>query len=341
MIEQLVELGDDKNIDAIIIESTGISEPIHVAETFSHAENLDIGKNLSKLVRLDTMVTVIDGGSFLDHFHYKMPSFNTVNDSKLEDNNNNTCTKDRTISDLSLGQIQFADILILNKVDMIKAPGSVENVKAILKDMNPNVEIFETNHGCINIEKLINTKMFSFSKAEEHNEWFKEEWGHSLPETEEYGISSIVFSEQRPFHPERLFNLLSSFKHGIKSDGIMGCLIRCKGFLWLANKHDNFVLFHLAGGEMSIVEGSNWWINVDKSKWPKSKEFKKEVLSKWKEPYGDRSQNFVLIGLHMNKEALNEALTKCLLTDNELVEGPNEWKKLIDPFTYNTTDNLN
>jgi len=150
------------------------------------------------------MVTVIDGGAFLDHFHYKMPSYND-NVKTLENNDNNndtnnndtdnndtdnndTCTKDRTISDLLLDQIQFADILILNKVDMITSPNSIESVRAVLKDMNPNVEIIETNHGCVDIEKMINTNMFSFTKAEEHAEWFKEEWGHSVPESEEYGI---------------------------------------------------------------------------------------------------------------------------------------------------------
>jgi G3E family GTPase len=342
LIEQLIELGNDSSIDAIIIESTGISEPIHVAETFSHADNLEMGKNFSKLVRLDTMVTVIDGSSFLDHFYDKISSNssshnhdsnndddNDSNNNDIKNSNEDSCTKDRTISDLLLDQIQFSDILLLNKVDMIKE--SIENVKAIIKDMNPNVELIETNYGCIDINKIINTNMFSFEKAEKHTEWFKEEWGHSIPETEEYGISSIVFSEQRPFHPERLFKLLSSLKDGTKS--IMKCLVRCKGFLWLANKNDRFILFHLAGGSMRITEGSLWWANIDKSKWPSSKEFKKEVLSKWKEPYGDRCQTLVIIGLHMDKNAVKKELMKCLLTDKEMLK-PNEWIQYIDPFQY-------
>lgn len=347
LIEQLVELGNDSSIDAIIIESTGISEPIHVAETFSHADNLEMGKNFSKLVRLDTMVTVIDGSSFLDHFYDKISSnssshnHNSNNDDDNDSNNNDiknsnedSCTKDRTISDLLLDQIQFSDILLLNKVDMIKEIGGIENVKVILKDMNPNVEIIETNYGCIDIDKIINTNMFSFEKAEKHTEWFKEEWGHSIPETEEYGISSIVFSDHRPFHPERLFKLFSSLS--IKDDNktIMKCLVRSKGFLWLANQNDKFILFHLAGGSMRITEGSLWWANVEKNKWPKSKEFKKEVLSKWKEPYGDRCQTLVIIGLHMDKDAIQKALSKCLLTDKEMIKGPSEWKKYKDPFNY-------
>jgi len=147
------------------------------------------------------------------------------------------------------------------------------------------------------------------------------------------GISSIVFSEQKPFHPERLFNLLSSLNN---ENSIVKCLVRCKGFLWLCTRHDNFILFHLAGGHMTIVEGSQWWANVDKSKWPKSKEFKNEVLSKWKEPYGDRCQTLVLIGVHLNKSALHEALSKCLLTDDEIDKGPNEWKNYTDPFAYSS-----
>jgi G3E family GTPase len=352
LLEQLVELGKDKNLDAIIVESTGISEPIHVAETFAYAENTEKGIELPNLVHLDTMVTVVDCSTIMNHLIIKMPQEiednNKINESNKDNNNNNnnnnnnsnnnnnngdelTCSgeKERTISDLLLDQVQFADLILLNKTDLLSSPltPSIEEIKAIIKDMNPNCKIMSTQYGKVPISKLINTGLFSFKNAALNSQWFEEEWGESIPETEEYGISSIVFKQQFPFHPQRLYDFLNSDSPSIKS------LIRCKGFLWLATRNDYFVLMHLAGGSLRFTKGNKWWCLVSKDKWPDDADFRKEVIGNWKEPYGDRAQTLVLIGLHLDKKILEIELKKCLLTSDEMIGGPEVWnKKLVDPF---------
>lgn len=341
LLEQLVELGKDKTLDAIIVESTGISEPIHVAETFAYAENTEKGVELPNLVHLDTMVTVVDCSTIMNHLIIKMPqeidnnNNNKRNESSKGYNTNSdvelTCSreKERTISDLLLDQVQFADLILLNKTDLLNSPltPSIDEIKAIISDMNPNCKIMLTQYGKVPISKLVNTGLFSFKNAALNSQWFEEEWGESIPETEEYGISSIVFKQQLPFHPQRLYDFFNSDLPSVKQ------LIRCKGFLWIATRNDYFILMHLAGGALRFTKGNKWWCLVPKEKWPDDADFRKEVIANWKEPYGDRAQTLVLIGLHLDKKVLEIELNKCLLNSDEMIGGPDIWKNtLIDPF---------
>jgi G3E family GTPase len=251
LLEQLTELGESSNADCIIIECTGIAEPLHVAETFAYADS--IGKNLSSKVILDTTITVVDLQSFFVHFRNSeiMASHETCKMEEVENVNEKSHADERTLSHLLVDQIQFADVIILNKRDVVP-PRVLQQVQAVVADLNPQAKIIVSSRGSdIPINQLVDTGLFSFEKAEKNSLWFAEEWGTQVtPETEEYGISSVTFQESgRPFHPERLKGFFEQF--GINSvaanSSVRNKLVRCKGFIWLASKNDNFILIHQTG----------------------------------------------------------------------------------------------
>lgn len=324
LLEQLLELGKNSSADAIVIESTGIGEPLHIAETFSYSKNLENYQNLLDLVKLDTMATVVDCGSFFKYFRSKLKEI-PAEVSGLEDEKGETCSKGGNVVDLLVDQIQFADVVILNKTDKVTTQ-ELSDIVAVIEDLNPHCRVLESTMGKIELPEIIDTGLFSFKHAEEHQAWFAFEWGESVPETEEFGISSFVFREFRPFHPRRLFDFLNTDSLALNT------IIRSKGFLWLATRNDYFVLIQLAGGSIYLERGQPWWAKVPSDQWPQDEEFKEEVLRNWDEKYGDRSQTLVVIGLHMNKDEMNKAFEKCLLTDEEFALGPEKWMEWEDPF---------
>jgi G3E family GTPase len=347
LLEQLIELGQTSDADAIVIECTGIAEPIHVAETFAHSKT--IGKNLDCLVALDTMVTVVDSKYFHEYFKgTRSPEF-LPTETKA-------CSSERTLVDLLIDQVQFADVIIVNKTDCISVE-KLEDVSAVLRDLNPHARQIRSSYGIVDPKRLINTHLFSFERAEQHAQWFAEEWGSAelTPESEEYGISSFVFRSNRPFHPGRLKAFFDAVQDIAGADSFSGpvicgarelrnktlthriaarSVIRCKGFLWIASRNDHVVLMHLAGGSVHLTRGGKWWADQPRHTWPSDPEFRREVLGNWSEPYGDRSQTLVVIGLHMQADSVRAALSFCLLTDAELSLGPRGWKKrFVDELT--------
>jgi G3E family GTPase len=367
LLDQLLEIGrveDGKaKYDVIMIESSGISEPIHVAETFAHAETLDKAKDLLKLVRLDCTVTVVDTSTFLDLFSKgalvsdtASALCKTASDEREEKEGEKVGEEERTVMDLLLDQVQFADVLLLTKTDLVTAT-QLEAIGSILVDLNPHAKVHKIAHGVVDLNWILNTGLFSFEKAATNSQWFEDEWGTSTPESEEYNIGSFVFNARRPFHPQRLKDLLESRKtlgdvisaarerdtekkrkRG-QSDGssdstkAFSRCIRAKGFIWLATRHDNFVLVHLAGGSVKFTLGQKWWSARHKDSWPKDAEFKREVVAKMVEPYGDRAQTLVVIGISLDKKRCEEELRACLLTDEELAEGEKAWSENMDePF---------
>jgi G3E family GTPase len=174
----------------------------------------------------------------------------------------------------------------------------------VVADLNPHARIKTSIFGAVDIRDVCNTKLFSLSKAQAHERWFKEEWGQSTPETEEYGISSVVLREHRPFHPERLQELLGELTN---SASALSCLLRSKGFVWIASRNNVYVTWHQVGSTTELTEGQSWWIDIPRSDWPTGDEFTQEVLAHWCEPYGDRCQTLVLIGLRMNKTIVLDA----------------------------------
>ena len=363
LLEQLVDLGRDKALyDQIVIESSGISEPIHVAETFTHADSTEKGKNLKDDVRLDCMVTVVDCSSFLPIFHGSASSSTAPKPSSCPTSSSDS---QRTLIDLMLDQIQFSDVLVLNKTDLVSEQ-TMTNLETIVKDLNPHAKLLKSAHGIVPLSAVLDTRLYSQKRAEKNAGWFAEAWGESVPESEEYGISSFVYRARRPFHPVRLQALLdtrmrfgaaelssagdgqdsgSSSSSPIKRQRLEGqsetqtqthafsrC-IRAKGFIWLATRNDHFCLLHLAGGSVRLSKGESWWAVKAKSLWPSDDaDFQREVIDQMDPVWGDRGQTLVVIGLRMDHAQCAKELDEALLTDAEMEQGPEAWTLLNDPF---------
>lgn len=234
-VEKLAQLGD---IDYIVIESSGISEPVPVAQTFTYIDD-SLGIDLSKFCKLDTMVSVIDANRFWQDFS----SGETLLDRK------EAATYDdvREIADLLIDQIEFANVLILNKADLVDEE-TIGELKAVLKSFNPDAKIIVTVNANLALNEVLNTGLFDFETSSQGAGWIKELNEEHVPETEEYGIASFVYRSQRPFHPERLMNWIMDWPVEV---------IRTKGFLWLATRDDTAVLLSQAGPSLGIEGAGN------------------------------------------------------------------------------------
>ncbi|MDF3819390.1 zinc metallochaperone GTPase ZigA [Leptospira sp. 96542] len=312
LLIEVTKLAKDGAFDYILIESTGVSEPLPIAETFTFED--ENGVSLSELTNLDTMVTVVDAVNFLRDFK----SLESLKDRKLEAGEED----ERDIADLLVDQIEFANVIILNKISLL-GEEKKNYLLSVLHSLNADAEIITTDFAKVSLEKVLNTKMFNFQKASESPLWLKELRGEHKPETEEYGISSFVYKQRTPFHPKRFWNWLETEKKG---------LLRAKGFVWLASKMDWVLLYSQAGNLSSYKPEGYWWASVDPKEIPDDPDFQANVKSLWIEPWGDRRQEIVLIGKEMNKEKITESLNKCLLTDQEMEKGPEFWANLDDPF---------
>lgn len=311
----LIEVGRlarEKKFDYLLIESTGISEPMPVAETFVFEE--EDGQSLSQIAQLDTMVTVVDAFNFLDDFGTGL---------ELKDRNLALSDEDhRTIAHLLADQIEFANVIVMNKIDLVSEE-DLRYLESVIGHLNPEAKVIRSNHGKIEISEILGTNLFQFDKAAEAPGWMRELRGEHIPETEEYGISSFVYRARKPFHPYRLGQFLNSEWEGV---------VRSKGFFWFANHMDYSIEWSQAGASSNINIGPSWWCAVDKTDWPGDEELRKDIESDWKVPYGDRRQEIVFIGTGMNKEWLTDTLDHCLLTDQEMALGETEWSQIPDPF---------
>jgi G3E family GTPase len=311
----LVEVGNlakQGRFDYLLIESTGISEPLPVAETFTFID--DQGKGLSDFARLDTMVTVVDAGDFLSQYD--------AADDLLERGIALGEDDQRTVTDLLIEQVEFANVILLNKTDRLELR-ELERLSAILHHLNPSAKILHTFRSQVELGEVLNTGLFDFEKAAQSPGWLSELRGQHIPETIEYGISSFVFRSRRPFHPERFHDYMMDRWPGV---------IRSKGFLWLATRSDIIGLWSQAGGMCSIEPAGFWFAAIDRSEWPTEAEERSEILSNWHVPYGDRRQEIVVIGQNMDQTKLLEDLEACLLTEAEMVGGPKAWATFNDPF---------
>lgn len=295
-VEKLVKKGD---IDYIVIESTGISEPIPVAQTFTYIDE-ELGIDLSKYCRLDAMITVIDAFRFWTDYE--------SGETLLERKQTDDIYDQRDVSDLLIDQIEFADILLISKTDLVTAD-YVDAFQAFLKKMNPNAEIYTVKNGKINSDILLNRHLFDFEKASSGAGWIKELNEEHVPETEEYGISSFVYKRKRPFHPKRWEQWLSNFPQEIA---------RSKGFFWLATRNHMAGLISQAGASIQF-QGAGYWIaTLPKVQQQQIFEEDPTVSSRWDDEYGDRQTEIVFIGIDLNKSAIESALDTCLLTEDEM-----------------------
>ncbi len=313
-VEKLIKAGD---IDYLVIESTGISEPIPVAQTFTYIDE-EIGIDLTSISRLDTMVTVVDAFSFWNDY--------ASGETLVERGQGVNETDHRDIVDLLIDQVEFANVILLNKADKV-AVEEVIQLKAIIQKLNPDAKILESTFGKVALSEVLDTKRFDFEKASQAAGWIKELNEDHIPETDEYGISSFVYRKRRPFHPERFMNWLESWPEEI---------VRAKGFFWLASRNDMAGLLSQAGGSITIQAAGQWIASYSPKEQVQMFNDDPELKNDWKEPYGDRINELVFIGVEMDKEALTASLNTCVLTDEEMKQDWSQYKDPLPPF--NVTD---
>lgn len=318
LLKEVTRLADEGRFDYLLIESTGVSEPLPVAQTFTFAD--EYGRSLETITRLDTMVTVVDAANFLEQFE--------GSDSLLDRGMALGEEDERTISDLFADQVEFADVIVINKTDLVSAEQR-EELRAILHRLNPVAVIIESERGRVPLDQVLDTARFDLEKAQASAGWMRELNNVHPPETEEYGIGSFVFRAHRPFHPARFWDFIHTEWPG---------LLRSKGYFWLATRHDMIGSWSQAGGSAEYRPVGFWWASKSKSFWPDEDDVWKSIMEEWREPYGDRRQQLVFIGQDLPKTAMQDALTACLLNDREMVFGPEEWAECLeDPFPAWTT----
>ncbi|AYC34956.1 GTP-binding protein [Pseudomonas cavernae] len=314
LLEEVSRLAAEGRFDYLLIESTGISEPLPVAETFTFRD--EQGRSLSDLARLDTLVTVVDGVHFLRDYQ-EAQSLASRGESLGEEDQ-------RSISELLIEQVEFADVILISKIDLI-ATAEREELIGILRRLNAAAEILPMLMGRVPLTTILDTGRFDFDRAAQAPGWLKELRGEHVAETEEYGIASSVYRARRPFHPQRFFDFLNR-------EWRNGRLLRSKGFFWLASKHRQAGSWSQAGGLMRHGLAGRWWRFVEKSQWPEDEEGLQAIMRHWDQQTGDCRQELVFIGQHMDFARLNADLDACLLDDAEMALGAQRWQRLPDPF---------
>ncbi|MEZ7809679.1 zinc metallochaperone GTPase ZigA [Alcaligenes phenolicus] len=313
LLLEVDRLAKEGRFDQLVIESTGISEPLPVAETFTF-EGED-GRSLGEVARLDTMVTVVDAFNFLRDYS-SQDSIQSRGESLGEEDA-------RTVVDLLIEQIEFCDVLVLNKIDLISEPER-ERLMAILNSLNPRARIETAEFGQVPLDRVLNTGLFDFEEASKAPGWLQELRGTHTPETEEYGISNFVYRARRPFHPQRFKALVESEWPGV---------VRSKGFFWLANFPTLAGSWSQAGAVARYHVAGYWWASMPPERWPEDPEAVALIKEKWDERVGDARQELVLIGMDMDEEALRARFDACLLSDEEMASGPSTWTTWTNPFS--------
>ncbi len=314
LLEEIERLAHEGKYDYLVIESTGISEPLPVAETFTFAD--EDGKSLSEISRLDSMVTVVDALNFLKDYD-EAKFLKEVGESLGEED-------ERSVADLLVEQVEFADILLISKTDLVSEQ-ELARLKSILQTLNTEAIQVPIEHGKVPLDKVLNTGRFSFERAQQSPGWLKEMRGEHVPETEEFGISSFSYEARRPFDPQKFYDF-------IHSKDIAGKLIRSKGFFWLATRPQLAGSWSQAGGMARYGAAGLFWKAVPKEQWPEDPEYLKAIEEQWMEPFGDMRQELVFIGQGLNKNDIIERLDRCLLTDDQLIQGHHVWAEMPDPF---------
>jgi len=316
LLAEVRRLSEAGRFDYLLIEGTGIAEPLPVASTFSFRD--EDGMALSDVARLDTMVTVVDAVNLLKDYG---------SNDFLRDRGETAGTEDtRTLVDLLVEQIEFADVVVINKARDV-APDHLALVRSVVRGLNGDARIVETSHGQAPLDAILDTGLFDEEKAQRHPLWFKELYGAAehVPETEEYGIASFVYRARRPFDPAK-------FKAFI--DATWPGLIRAKGHFWLATRPDWVGEFSLAGAVAHVSAMGFWWSAVPRKRWPEATEFRERLQTVWSEVWGDRRQELVFIGTGMDRAAITAALDACLIETGRDVApfDPAPYQGLPDPF---------
>jgi G3E family GTPase len=313
LLVEVARLAREGRFDYLVIESTGISEPLPVAETFTFAA--EDGVSLGDVARLDTMVTVVDGSNFLKDYG---------SDDSLRQRGQIADEQDeRTLADLLAEQIEFADVIVLNKCDLLSEEER-EVVTIMVRSLNPDAHFITASEGRIPLKEILNTRRFSMEDASKSPLWLRTLRGEEESEADAYGIHSFVYRARRPFHPERF--------HAWGSRPLEN-VIRSKGFFFLATRMAHVGEWSHAGGIRRVESAGYWWAAMESERWPTAPESRALIEKNWREPFGDRRQELVFIGTAgIDQAAITAALDACLLTEAELARKPSNWASFNDPF---------
>ena len=314
LLLEINKLAKEKKFDYLVIESTGISEPLPVAETFTFED--ETGVSLSDAANLDTMVTVVDAVNFIKDYE-DAKYLQETGESLGEDD-------ERSVADLLVDQIEFADVILISKTDLVKDK-DINKLKAIIKTLNTQAEIIPIKEGNVEIDKVLNTGLFNFDKAKEAPGWLKEMRGDHIPETEEYGIGSFSYTARRPFFPDKFYKFLHSTEQ-------YGKLIRSKGFFWLGSRLEYAGQWSQAGGIARYGYAGLFWRSVPKENWPTDEQALATIKENWIEPFGDMRQELVFIGQGLDEAAMKKALDECLVSEDDMLKDAEFWTNLDDPF---------
>ncbi|MGF7226476.1 zinc metallochaperone GTPase ZigA [Pantoea agglomerans] len=307
-VKRLAQAG---RFDHLVIESTGISEPLPVAETFTFED--EAGESLSAYARLDSMITVVDGFNFLRDYR-------SADD--LQSRGESLGAQDeRSVVDLLVDQIEFCDLLVLNKTDLL-SPVQLHQLKGMLQALNPHALIVNSEFGQVPLDCLLNTGRFDFDRAAQAPGWLQTLRGEHQPESEEYGIRNFVYRARRPFHPQRFWHAVNH-----QLDGV----IRSKGYFWLASRPEYAAMWSQAGAVARQGYAGRWWVSVPRTEWPQDADSLNFIAEQWQEGTGDARQELVFIGIEMDEKSVRAALDHALLTPQEMAAGPEQWITLADP----------
>ena len=312
LMEEVTKLAAEGRFDHLLIESTGISEPMPVAATFDFRS--EEGVSLADVAKLDTMVTVVDAQAFLRDYG---------STDRLSDRGETAGEGDgRMLVDLLIEQVEFADVIVINKADTV-SPAELGRLSGILATLNPVARIASSVQGRVPLDDILGTGLFDMARAQSSAGWAMALQGNHLPESEEFGITNFVWRARRPLHPARWMRFIQ---------GEMPGVIRAKGFFWLATRMPWAGSWQLAGAIGRHEAAGFWFAAVPETRWPEDPTWRAMVKDLWLEPYGDRRQEMVFIGVDMDEAAIRHSLDACLLTEAEMKGGPKAWAKLPDPF---------
>lgn len=312
LLREVRALAESGRFDYLLIESTGISEPLPVAATFDFRS--EEGESLSDIAHLDTMVTVVDAANLLKD--YSSTEFLGERGEALDGDK-------RTLVDLLVEQIEFADVIVLNKVDDA-SPQQREAARQIIRSLNPEADIIEANHSRVPFDRVLNTGRFDFEKAQQHPLWYKELYGFAdhVPETQEYGVKNFVYRARRPFDPAKFDKFVKASWPGV---------IRAKGHFWLATRPQWLGEISQAGAIVRTEALGFWWASVPKERWPNDEAWRKRLGQYWDKLYGDRRQEIVFIGTGMDEAEIRGRLDACPVPDTSTMDIA-AWSALADPF---------
>jgi G3E family GTPase len=313
LAERISQLAASEQFDYVLVESTGISEPLPVAAGFFSDE--ESGNSLDEVVRVDAMITVVDALNFPLDFEKS----DTLSDRRISLDP----IDDRSVSDVLAEQVEFANIIVINKTDLVTEV-ELRRLEAILHQLNPKARLVRATHGIVPMELVLDTRAFDFEEASQSSGWQRALVGKKTPPAAEFDLASFVYRARRPFHPGRLWDVLQERMPGV---------LRVKGFFWLASRHNHAGIWSQAGRAFRDDLAGRWWASLPREEWPDEPVAQQEIHRLHQEPYGDRRQELVFIGAGMDRPSIEARLDQCLLDDVEMQLGQLGWEGFADPFS--------